>query len=79
MVLSHQPHSKNWFGESPWVLGQGGQQRLGGRDRMFLWSQGGIQAQPAFLSESVGVGGGPWLPASHEDLGMLSSDVFPAL
>lgn len=68
MVLSHQPHSKNWFGESPLVLlGQGWQQQLGGWDRMFLWSRGGIQAQAAFLSESGGVGGGPWLLASHED------------
>lgn len=49
------------------LLGQGGQQLLGGRDRTFLWSQGGIQAQAAFLSESDGVGGGPWLLASHED------------
>lgn len=65
--------------ESPWVLGQGGQQRLGGRDRMFLRSQGVIQAQPAFLSESAGVGGGPWLLASHEDLGILSSKGFPVL
>lgn len=58
--------------ESPLVLGQGGRQ-LGGWDRMFLWSQGVIQALQAFLSESAGVGGGPWLLASHEDPRILSS------
>lgn len=58
--------------ESPSVLGQGGRQ-LGGWDRMFLWSQGVIQALQAFLSESAGVGGGPWLPTSREDPWILSS------
>lgn len=59
--------------ESPWVLGRGRQQ-VGGWDRMFLWSQGVIWAQPTFLSESAGVGGGPWLLASPEDPQILSSN-----
>lgn len=57
--------------ESPSVLGQGGLQ-LGGWDRMFLWSQGVIQALQAFLSESAGVGGGRWLLASLGDPRILS-------